>query len=91
MGEKFTLKHPVTVGGQTISELELRRPKNADLETMDARKGGNITKSILLYADLAGVDPKVIRELDTEDMGQLNAWAAPILDPNGQASGGGGS
>ena len=91
MKQNFKLAYPVTHAGKEIAELDLRRPKNMDIETLEARKGGNVSKSLQLIADLAGVDVAVIRELDTEDSGQINDWLEPLLDPKGRRSASAGS
>lgn len=91
MTQTFTLKYPVELKGVTTAELTLRRPKNRDIEALETRKGGATAKSMQMIADLAGVEPDLIRELDVEDMNTIGEWLEPILDPKGQASRGGGS
>lgn len=64
--ETITLKYPVTVDGEEITALHLRRPKMADMKRAQKHKD-ELEKSIRIIADLAEVSPQVIEELDTAD------------------------
>ncbi len=65
--ETVKLKHPVTIGGEEILELNLRRPRVRD--QLAAEKGGanNAEKEVRLFANLCEVAPTVIEELDLAD------------------------
>jgi hypothetical protein len=84
--QSFPLEYPVEVGGQTITELSLRRPKGGDIRRVENGKGSTIDRSFKLMADLAEVDMAVIDELDPADFDKINAWLEPILDPQGRAA-----
>lgn len=81
--QNFTLAYPVEFGGVTVSELNLRRPKGGDVRRINESKGTPIALSFKMMADLAEVDPKLIDELDPEDIAAINDWLEPILDPKG--------
>jgi hypothetical protein len=68
---QITLHHPVTVDGQQIKTLTLRRPKVKDQLAADKGAGGNADKEVRLFANLCEVAPKVIEELDLADYRQI--------------------
>lgn len=70
--ETVTLQYPVTVDGEDITELTLRRPRVADLKRAEKHKD-NFEKSIRIIADLAEVSPKVVEELDASDFAAVSA------------------
>lgn len=60
------LKHPFEFGGETVTELHIRRPKLRDMKRA-AKVKDDLEKSVTMLADLAEVTPKLLEELDTED------------------------
>lgn len=83
--QEFTLKFPIEHGGETISSLSLRRPKVRDIRKLQNGRGNDGDRSLAMIADLAECDPKLLDEMDPEDLGQINEWLEPILDPKGEA------
>lgn len=78
--ETYRLKYPVTVDGQDITELTVRRPKTRDL--IKARKfKDEVEQMAAMIADLAEVSPKTVQELDAEDFAGLGEVLARFL-PN---------
>lgn len=77
----ITLIKPITVDGKTITSIDFREPNGGDIERMETSKGSDLVKSYKLMADLAEIDPDVIRKLSVRDIGQINKWLEPILDP----------
>lgn len=73
------LKFPIESAGQKISELKLRRPKAADLEVMDTAIG-EISKTILLIANLTERSPEEIRLLDAADYMTIQEEVQGFLD-----------
>ncbi|WP_234713352.1 phage tail assembly protein [Rhodopseudomonas palustris] len=70
---EITLDFPVTVDATEYKTLTMRRPKTKD--SVKAAKMRNVTeveRGILLLADLCGVAPNVIGELDEIDAIKLN-------------------
>ena len=72
------LKHPITVDGVEIKEINLRRPKAVDLEVMD-KAPGEVGKAILLISNLAELPLDKIRELDGEDFMGLQGHLTDFL------------
>jgi hypothetical protein len=75
MAQKNTIKHPlaypIEVDGEKITEIELRRPKGADMrKALNMTGAGEITASMII--NLAEVSPKVVDELDGEDFMALS-------------------
>lgn len=65
------LAHPITVDGEDITQIELRRPKGADMrKALNLTGAGEITASMII--NLAEVSPKVVDELDGEDFMALS-------------------
>lgn len=77
----ITLLKPIEHGGQTIKTIDFREPNGGDIERMQESKGSDLVKSYKLMADLAEIEPEVIRKLSVRDIGQINKWLEPILDP----------
>ena len=66
MSETIRLNHPITVDGQLIEEVSLRRPKVRDIEKAEKIKN-DFQKSVAMIADLTSLSPDEVREMDTED------------------------
>lgn len=64
--ETIPLQYPVTVAGETIAELHLRRPKMGDMKRAQKFKD-DLERSIRIIADLAEVTPETVEELDPVD------------------------
>ncbi len=80
--ETITLQYPVTVDGEEITELHIRRPKMADMKRGQKHKD-DLEKSIHLIADLAEVTPKVVEELDTADFAAVSAKVGEFMGVSG--------
>ena len=76
--ETITLQYPVTVDGEDITELTLRRPKVGDLKRAEKHKD-NFEKSIRIIADLAEVSLKVVEELDAADFAVVSAKVGEFM------------
>jgi hypothetical protein len=61
------LKIPVTFNGESIEQIELRRPKAADLVNAQDELGNPARQEAHLIAKLACVSATVIFELDAAD------------------------
>ncbi|BAM87693.1 conserved hypothetical protein [Bradyrhizobium oligotrophicum S58] len=68
---KITLDFPIEVEGQKYSSLTMRRPKTKDSKKAAKFKGHDADRGVLLLADLCGVAPNVIDELDEYDAKKL--------------------
>lgn len=69
--QTIELQHPVTVAGEEIKRLTLRRPKVKDQLAADKGTGSNADKEVRLFANLCEVAPAVIEELDLADYRQV--------------------
>lgn len=69
--ETITLQYPVTIDGEEITELRLRRPKMRDMKRIQKHKD-DLEKSIHLIADLAEQTPALIEELDAADFAAVS-------------------
>jgi hypothetical protein len=63
----YTLKHPVTVGSETITELKFRRPQAGDLRSfpLQNQAGGDLLN---VAGKMCGQPQPVMDKLDVEDV-----------------------
>lgn len=78
MGVTVDLNYPFEFEGREVKSLSFRRMKAKDAiiaegETSQARAG------YLLFASLAGVDVKLIEELDIEDIEKIAEAIVPLM------------
>lgn len=78
------LKHPVTVGAEQITELNIRRINGADMRKMPAAPtpGDNLN----LLGRLCGLPPTTVDMLDAEDIdaaGKVIEGFLPSSQPTG--------
>jgi len=67
MSDPIKLKHPITLEGEEVTQLTLRRPKVRDMLGADKQGGTDAEKEIRIFANLCEVTPAVIEELDLAD------------------------
>lgn len=81
----YTLKHPVTVGSETISVLSFRRPVAGDFKDVSLQ---NITAGDLMKAagKMCGQPQQVIEKIDLEDVFALTELVTDFL-PSGLLTG----
>lgn len=68
---EIQLFYPVKVDGTDYATLTMRRAKSKDSIKAQSYKGSDAKRGVLLFADLCGVSPDVIEELDEKDADQL--------------------
>jgi len=71
MMTRIELKYPIEVAGETITSLNLRRPKVRDMLAADKTEGGEAEKEVAMFANLCEVSREVILELDGADYHRL--------------------
>jgi hypothetical protein len=71
LSAKIDLDFPVEADGMKYPFLTMRRPKTKDSMKAAKFKGHDADRGILLLADLCGVAPDVIQELDELDAKKL--------------------
>lgn len=75
------LKHTVRLAtGQTLSKVELRRPKVRDLKEAQRISDKPEEQELALIARLAGLTPEDVEELDLSDYRQLAESFRGMLD-----------
>jgi hypothetical protein len=74
--QTYTLQYPITVDGQTLSEITIRRPKVGDIKRMDKQTGTQFSKVMWLLCQLAELSPAALDELDVADLAGLT----PIIE-----------
>lgn len=67
MSTTIKLDYPITVDGQNISEITLRRPKARDYLTASRSGSTSAEQEIRMICNLAEVSDKVVEELDWAD------------------------
>lgn len=76
--ETMTLEHPFEYGGETYSELTIRRPKMRDLKKFEGIKDKFI-RAITMLADLAEIAPDAVDEMDPIDFNAASAKIAAFM------------
>lgn len=71
MTKIVTLDYPVTVDGEEIKTLTMRRPKARDQIGMERAGPSAAAREVQLFADLCGVKVDVIHEMDLTDYDKL--------------------
>ncbi|MFV0408679.1 MAG: phage tail assembly protein [Paracoccus sp. (in: a-proteobacteria)] len=66
MAEIVKLQYPITVAGEEITELRIRRPKMRDMKSANKVKD-DLEKSLKMIVDLAEITPEAADELDPVD------------------------
>jgi len=90
---KHTLVHPITITlkgpsgerQETITEIEVVKPKAGDMVAVDGVEGEN-NKELAMLAHLSGQPRRVIDELELEDLAELQKGLQAFL-PGGQPTG----
>ncbi|MCP4103428.1 MAG: phage tail assembly protein [Lentisphaerae bacterium] len=65
--EKLTLDYPLDINGQTVLELDIRRPMVGDYLAMDKTTGSDAEKELKLMASLCQQSPEDLMNLDMGD------------------------
>ncbi len=79
MATTVKLQHPIQLEGRELTEISLRRPKVSDVKL--ARKGrtDDADQETALIANLAGLPPSAIEDLDMADYKQLQGVLADFF------------
>ena len=83
------LRYPVRFGSDTVSELEVRRPKGKDLRFAMGQKN-DADGAFSLFARLTGQTPSFFDEMDGEDIQEVTKIIEGFLG-NTRKTGGNGS
>ncbi|SFD68527.1 Phage tail assembly chaperone protein, E, or 41 or 14 [Thiohalospira halophila DSM 15071] len=71
MSNRVTLNDPITVDGQQVTEIELRRPKVRDQLLAEKSGGGPGEQEVSIFSNLSGLPQEAIQDLDLADYLQL--------------------
>lgn len=66
------LAYPITMDGENISKLTMRRPKVKDTVWMRRQSGDEFEKGMAMMARLCNVSPEHIHELDEVDAAKVS-------------------
>lgn len=69
---EIKLSFPITLVGQKITSLTMRRPKTADRLWAEKQKSEDFAKIVSVAARLCNVAPETIAELDDFDMKKVD-------------------
>jgi hypothetical protein len=67
----ISLEYPVTVEGREVAEISLRRPRVNDVVASRKGKKDDADAEVALIANLAGLPPSAILDLDLSDYKKL--------------------
>ncbi len=79
MSEVVKLQYPITVDGQEVTEIALRRPKVRDMLAVEKLEGSEGARELRLLANLAELPPETLEELDVADYQALQQVYAGFL------------
>ncbi len=68
---KVTLEYPIKADGRIISEISLRRPKVKDQIVAEKAADNGPEREITILANLSGLTPNDIQELDVADYARV--------------------
>jgi len=77
------LSVPVTVEGETITELSIRRPKVRDLRTLEEAtqvKPSQLDQGAALLSLLAGIPEAAVEEMDATDFARASEVIAGFFE-----------
>lgn len=72
MSVTVPLVFPILVAGEELKEVTVRRPKVKDMLAAESMSGTDGQKAAMMIANLSGLSPKDIHELDGRDYMKLN-------------------
>ena len=76
------LSQPITVDGQTLNEITLRRPKVRDRLIVERLGTTDAEKEVALIANLAELPTNAIEELDLTDYVKIQGVLQDFLSPS---------
>jgi hypothetical protein len=75
----ITIHYPVTINGELIAELKLRRPTVGDRLMAEKVAGTEVDKEVRFLANLCEVTPDTILQLDLKDYAILQEALSDFL------------
>ena len=83
----YTLKEPIVMGSETITELQFRKPRAKDFRPLPI-EGQTVGQVLDVMGKLCGQPPVVMDELSAEDFGEVAALFSTFM-PVGPTTGSG--
>jgi len=77
----ITLNNPITVDGISVSELTIRRPKVRDYLAMERFGGSDLSKEVVLTANLTSTAKEAIEELYLDDYVKVQEVLKDFFSP----------
>lgn len=77
--ETITLDHPIDFEGRKLSEITLRRPKVSDARDARKKHKDAADQEIALVAQLSGLPPAAIEDLDIGDYAKIQEVLASFF------------
>jgi dihydroxyacetone kinase len=83
------LKYPIEYGGETITELEVRRVRVGDHVAVAKSKGTETEREVLMMSRLVGLKQDALEQLDEADFNALSEIVTDMreADAEGQTEG----
>lgn len=66
--QTIELLAPITVGGATLTAINLRRPKAKDFKRWEKLKLADVERTLRIICDLAEITPEQADDLDGADL-----------------------
>jgi Phage tail assembly chaperone proteins, E, or 41 or 14 len=87
--KKHKLSNPVTLNGQTVSEVTVSNIKVKHLKAVEKAReeGGDFNAAIAVVAGLTGLSAELVEEMDATDFATLSEMAESFLPPKSAKSG----
>jgi hypothetical protein len=76
----YTLKHPVTVGEYTCTEVKLCRPRTKDFVAVGRQPLDTAGAIMSLISSMSGVPETAINQFDIDDIAMLRIEAIRVFD-----------
>ena len=86
---RVELEYPIQVGGQTVRELVLARPKMRHLRAIESEPGGELERTARAVAELTGLSRRAVDEIDATDVARIGEALAKLVGkvlPTGETS-----
>lgn len=74
------LVEPIQAHGETLTQVELQRPRMKHIEARDGASG-QANAGVRIIAAIAGIPPSSVKEMVTEDFGAIESALRPFLAP----------
>lgn len=88
---RLSLSFPISVNGQTVTEIEVRRPKVKDVRRSEAANVSEFERGLLMISYLTDLSDVAVGEIDTVDLMKINEVVTGFTNATASPQIGGGS